>query len=304
MSKGPSRATLVTGASSGIGRAIALRLASEGWPVYAAARDTRPLADLESVGCQLLELDVTEASARDHAIAQIEAEHGAVGALVNNAGYGQQGPFEETPLAAFRNQFETNVFSVVGLCQRALPAMRAQRWGRILNLSSMGGRLSFPGGAAYHGSKYALEAISDVLRFEVAGFGIRVVVLQPGPTSTAFGARSLRSLEDLVPTDDGAYDALRAGIRTALASTFETEPPSRNADSDTGIATPQEVAEVAWQALSSEDPKPRQVVGAAGEQMVALKESGTERDWDRFVAGLYPAPGIERNETPDTPRQD
>ena len=135
MSKGPSQATLVTGASSGIGRAIALRLAGEGWPVYAAARDTRPLADLESVGCHLLELDVTEASARDHAIAQIEAEHGAVGALVNNAGYGQQGPFEETPLDAFRNQFETNVFSVVGLCQRVLPAMRAQHWGCLLYTS-------------------------------------------------------------------------------------------------------------------------------------------------------------------------
>ena len=141
-----------------------------------------------------------------------------------------------------------------------------------------------------------------MLRFEVAGFGVRVVVLQPGPTSTAFGARSLRSLDDLVPTDDGAYDALRVGIRTALASTFETDPLNR--DTESGIATPQEVAEIAWQALSSEDPEPRQVVGAAGQQMVALKESVTERDWDRFVAGLYPAPGpapdIASDETPDT----
>ncbi len=285
MSRPAPRPTLVTGCSSGIGRAIALRLAHEGWPVYASARRIDAIADLAEAGCQLLSLDVTDEASRCAAVARVEADHGAVGALVNNAGFGQQGPLEETPLSIMRAQFETNVFAAISLCQLVLPGMRRKHAGRIVNVSSMGGRLSFPGGAAYHGSKHALESMTDVLRFEVAGFGIAVVIVEPGPTRTEFGVASVRSLDALPRSADGAYDAFRAGIRRALESTFEAPGP--------GASLPEDVADAVWTGLSAQDPEPRVVVGEMARQLIEQKEKGSARDWDRVVAGMYPRPGID-----------
>lgn len=278
-----ARATLVTGCSSGIGRAIALRLAAAGWPVYASARRRESIEDLADQGCRLLTLDVTDAAARRAAIERIESEHGAIGALVNNAGFGQQGPLEETPLEAIRAQFETNVFAAIALCQLVLPGMRRAGTGRIVNLSSIGGRLSFPGGAAYHGSKYALEAMSDVLRFEVEGFGIDVVLVEPGPTTSDFGVASIRSLDALEPAADAAYDTFRSGIRSALEATFAAPPA--------GAATPEAIAEAVWTSLTDARPEPRILVGEMAHQLIQLRESGSARDWDRVVAGMYPQPG-------------
>ncbi|MBJ22653.1 MAG: SDR family NAD(P)-dependent oxidoreductase [bacterium] len=291
MSEPTPRPTLVTGCSSGIGRAIALRLAREAWPVYASARRIEAIADLAEQGCQLLSLDVTDADSRRAAIEAIETNHGALGGLVNNAGFGQQGPLEEMPLSVIRAQFETNVFAALALCQRALPGMRRQRNGRIVNLSSMGGRLSFPGGAAYHGSKYALEAMTDVLRFEVSGFGIGVVIIEPGPTTTDFGIASVRSLDALPRPADSPYDSFRAGIRRALESTFESPSP--------GASTPEDVAEAVWTALSAHDPEPRVIVGETARRLIALKDGGTARDWDAVVAGMYPRPGDARRDEED-----
>lgn len=280
----PPRATLVTGCSSGIGRAIALRLAAEGWPVYASARRLDSIADLAERGCEILELDVTDDRARRRAVDRIEQDHESVGALVHNAGYGQQGPIEETPLDLFRAQFETNLFGAIGLTQLALPGMRRAGTGRIVHVSSMGGRITFPGGAAYHASKYALEAMNDVLRFEVAGFGIEVVIIEPGATASDFGRASLRSLADLEVTDDGAYHEFRAGIRGALESTF-TEDESASAA--TGQVT---VAHAVWNALVAPDPEPRVVVGEMATQLIDLKEAGSARDWDEVVGRMYPRP--------------
>ena len=290
----PSRATLVTGCSSGIGRAIAIRIAAEGWPVYATARRRESILDLTDHGCRVLPLDVTDESSRRAAVDEIVDRHGAVSALVNNAGYGQQGACEEVPLSAFRRQFETNVFGAVALCQLVLPGMRRLGWGRIVNLSSMGGRVSFPGGAAYHGSKYALEAISDVLRFEVEGFGIRVVVVEPGPTSTDFGAASLATLEDRVPAADGAYESFNTGIRRALESTFSDEGGAQP-----GATTPEAVAEAVWTSLETPDPEPRVVVGRTAEELIRSKQAGSDRDWDRLVGSMYPRPGPGRADEAD-----
>jgi NAD(P)-dependent dehydrogenase (short-subunit alcohol dehydrogenase family) len=282
-------ATLITGCSSGIGRAIAIRLAKAGWPVFASARRRESIEDLAELGCELITLDVTDASERRAAIERIESEYGALGALVNNAGFGQQGPLEETPLDAIRAQFETNVFGAIALCQLALPGMRRAGKGRIVNLSSMGGRLTFPGGAAYHGSKYALEAMSDVLRFEVEGFGIDVVLIEPGPTTSAFGEASLHSLDALETAGDGAYDAFRVGIRSALEGTFSSPPA--------GATTSEAVAEAVWNALTDARPEARVVVGEMARQLIELERSGSARDWDRVVARMYPQPGRPRDET-------
>src|SRR5207302_1553223 len=128
---------------------------------------------------------------------------GAVGVLVNNAGYSQSGAVESVPMDAVRRQFETNVFGLVRMCQLALPGMRSQGWGRIVNISSMGGRLVFPGGGFYHGTKFAVEAISDALRFEVKGFGVDVVIVEPGLIKTEFGNVAAGSLAQ--SEADGPY---------------------------------------------------------------------------------------------------
>jgi NAD(P)-dependent dehydrogenase (short-subunit alcohol dehydrogenase family) len=168
-----SRAVLITGCSSGIGWATAEHLARRGWAVYATARNVEKISPLAERGCRLLPLDVTDEDSMRDAVEEVERIEGAVGVLINNAGYSQSGAVEEVPIEKVRRQFETNVFGLVRMCQLVLPGMRGQGYGRIVNLSSMGGKLTFPGGGFYHASKYAVEAISDALRFEVRGFGSR-----------------------------------------------------------------------------------------------------------------------------------
>jgi NADP-dependent 3-hydroxy acid dehydrogenase YdfG len=192
----PSKAALITGCSSGIGHATAELLAREGWTVYATARKPETLADLERQGCKTLALDVTDEASMSAAVnAVIEAE-GVVGVLINNAGYSQSGAVESVPIEQVRRQFETNVFGLIRMCQLVLPGMREQHWGRIVNLSSMGGRLTFPGGGCYHATKYAVEAVSDALRFEVRGFGVDVVIVEPGLIVTNFGETAAGSVGD------------------------------------------------------------------------------------------------------------
>ena len=218
-----SKAVLITGCSSGIGRATAERLARSGWTVYASARRIDAIADLGPAGCRLLELDVTDERSMRAAVARVEEAEGAVGVLVNNAGYSLSGAIESVPLDEVRRQFETNVFGLARLCQLVLPGMRRQGFGRIVNVSSMGGRLTFPGGGYYHASKHAVEALSDALRFEVQGFGVDVIVIQPGLIRTDFAddrgrddrgplGGSGRPLRRLQPSG-GGYDRRRLSKR-------------------------------------------------------------------------------------------
>src|SRR5271168_266558 len=190
----PSKAVLITGCSSGIGRATALRLADGGWTVYATARRPESIAQLGEAGCHTLALDVTDEESMRVAVETVEQAEGAVGVLVNNAGYSQSGAIETVAMDAVRRQFETNVFGAVRLTQLVLEKMRAQRWGRIVNVGSMGGRLTFPGAGHYHATKHALEAISDALRFELHGFGIDVILLEPGLIRTEFGEAAVASM--------------------------------------------------------------------------------------------------------------
>src|SRR5204862_4275403 len=183
--------------------------------VYATARRLDSIGDLEARGCRVLELDVTDEESMTNAVKAVEREQGAVGVLVNNAGYSQSGAVESVPMDAVRKQFETNVFGLVRLCQLVLPAMRAQHFGRIINISSMGGRLVFPGGGYYHASKFAVEALSDALRFEVKGFGIDVVLIEPGLIKTEFGTAAVTSLEPA--TGDGPYAEFNTAVGSVTA---------------------------------------------------------------------------------------
>src|SRR4051794_26953739 len=209
-----SHAVLVTGCSSGIGRATAERLAARGYTVYATARRPEAISDLEARGCRVLALDVTDEESMQAAVTTVHDEHGAVGALVSNAGYSQSGAVEEVPMVEVRRQTETNVFGLVRMCQLVLPGMRAQRYGRIVNVSSMGANFTFPGGGFYHATKYAVEAISDALRFEVKGFGVEVVIVQPGVIRSGFADAATDAMGAMGASSpaDGPYTAFNARV--------------------------------------------------------------------------------------------
>jgi NAD(P)-dependent dehydrogenase (short-subunit alcohol dehydrogenase family) len=193
-------AVLITGTSSGIGRATALRLARHrDLTVYATARRVEAIAELGQAGARLLPLDVTDEASMRTAFDAVEAEHGAVGVLVNNAGYGEYGTVEEVDLDRVRAQFETNVFGLARMCQLVPPGMRAAGWGRIISVGSMDGRLVFPVGGYYHATKYAVEALTDALRFEVASFGVKVILIEPGLIRTGFGSTAGANLAGAPP---------------------------------------------------------------------------------------------------------
>lgn len=281
-----SRAVLVTGCSTGIGRATAHRLAAAGWTVYATARRPEQLADLAHAGCRTLTLDVTDESSMAAAVAAVEEAEGAVGVLVNNAGYSQSGAIETVPLPAVRRQFETNLFGAVRLIQLVLPAMRRQRWGRIVNLSSMGGRMTFPGGGYYHATKYALEAISDALRFEVRGFGVDVVVIEPGIIRTEFSRAAVASMEEATSVaGDGPYDRFEVSVAASTVRTYERGLLARLG------GEPDDVARAIERAITVRRPRPRYLVTPSARLMVATRAVLPDRAWDRMLRGAYPTPG-------------
>jgi NAD(P)-dependent dehydrogenase (short-subunit alcohol dehydrogenase family) len=200
------KTVLITGCSSGIGRAAAHAFTDEGWTVYATARNPADIETLGEAGCELATLDVTDQSDVDRVVDRILDEEGAIDALVNNAGYGQFGPIEDVSTAKVHEQFDVNVYGPHRLIKAVLPAMRRERDGTIINVSSVAGRVSFPGGGVYSGSKFAVEAMSDALRNEVAEHGIDVVVVEPGPVRTNFSKR-VRAEAGVDPDGDDADES-------------------------------------------------------------------------------------------------
>jgi NAD(P)-dependent dehydrogenase (short-subunit alcohol dehydrogenase family) len=276
----PTRSVLITGCSTGIGRATAERLARGGHTVYASARRLDSIRDLEAHGCRLLELDVTDESSMTAAVKAVEDAEGAVGVLVNNAGYSQSGAVESIPMDAVRKQFETNVFGLVRMCQLVLPAMREQRWGRIINISSMGGRLVFPGGGYYHATKFAVEALSDALRFEVKGFGVGVVLIEPGLIKTEFGNAAMGSL---APAADGPYAHFNNAVGALTAGAYEN-----NGGLARFGAGPEAVAKAIEKAIRR--PRPRVPVTASARIMIGLRRVMPDRAWDRSMRTNFPPP--------------
>jgi NAD(P)-dependent dehydrogenase (short-subunit alcohol dehydrogenase family) len=281
----PSTAVLVTGCSSGIGRATALRLAQRGHTVYATARRLESIADLERSGCRLLALDVTEEASMAEAVRAVQQEHGAVGALVNNAGYSQSGAVESVPMDEVRRQFETNVFGLVRMCQLVLPAMRAQRSGRIVNVSSMGANFTFPGGGFYHATKYAVEAISDALRFEVRGFGVRVSIIQPGLIRTNFGEAAATTVGQAEA--EGPYGGFNAAVAKETQDVY-TKGPARHLG-----GPPETVAKAIERAITSKSPKIRYRVTPSARVLIGQRALMTDGMWDRFVGTQFPRPGAQ-----------
>jgi len=291
MATGP---VLITGCSSGIGRASALRLAKGGWTVYASARRPESIADLAQAGCKTLRLDVTDAESMRAAVAQVEQEQGAVGVLINNAGYSQSGPVEQVEMAAVRRQFETNVFGVIALTQLVLPKMREQRWGKIVNVGSMGGRLTFPGGGFYHATKHALEAISDALRFEVRGFGIDTILIEPGLIVTEFGNAAVASMEVIGAGANGGTSAGSAAAENPYGEfnakltklTTETyEGPMRHLGGG-----PDAVAKAIEKAITRRRPPARVRVTPSARLAILQRRITPDRVWDAAMRTQFPQP--------------
>lgn len=272
-----ARSALVTGCSTGIGRATALALHARGWAVYATARRVDQLADLAERGLTVLPLDVTDEASMVAAVRRVEADHGSVGALVNNAGYAVQGPVEETPLEDLRAMFETNVHGLVRLTQLVLPGMRAAGGGRVVLMGSMGGRFTLPGGAGYHATKHAVEAVADGLRLEVAPFGVRVVLIQPGAVRTAFATTALADL----PVHGGPYEGFRRDLAGRFAAGYG--PAS-------GAVGPDAVARVVVRAVEATRPRARYTVGRVARLLVGLRRVLPDAGWDALLRAVYVVP--------------
>ena len=280
-----SKAVLITGCSSGIGHATAARLADNGWTVYATARNADKLSELAEKGCKTLSLDVEDEDSMKAAVAEVEQAEGAVGVLINNAGYSQSGAVESVPMDKVRKQFETNVFGLVRMTQLVLPGMRRQGWGRIVNLSSMGGKLVFPGGGFYHATKYAVEAISDALRYEVKGFGVDVVLIEPGLIVTNFGGTAAGSIGN--GSEEGqadAYEKFNKAVGDATAGIYEGPAAKLG-------GPPEAVAKVIDKAISSKRPRPRYTVTPSAKLLMTQRRLMTDRMWDRMMRTQFPRPG-------------
>ena len=279
----PSKAVLITGCSSGIGRASALRLTQAGWTVYATARRPESIAELADAGCRTLTLDVTDEDSMRAAVDSVEQAEGAIGVLINNAGYSQSGAIETVPMQAVRRQFETNVFGLVSLTQLVLPKMRAQRWGKIVNLGSMGGRLTFPGGGYYHATKHALEAISDALRFELRGFGIDVVLLEPGLITTEFGEAATASMAAVGGSEEDPYAHFNTTVGTVTAGSYDG--PMRHFG-----AGPERVAKVIERAITRSHPPARITITPSAKVLLATRRLLSDRAWDAAMRAQFPQP--------------
>ena len=277
-----SKAVLITGCSTGIGRATAIALAAKGWPVYATARKLEAIKDLEAKGCKTLALDVCDEASIKAAVAKVEAEQGAVGVLVNNAGYGSEGPVEEVPMEEVRRQFETNVFGLARMCQLVLPGMRRQGWGKVVNISSMGGRMTLPGGGIYHATKYAIEAMSDALRFEVRGFGVDVIVIEPGAIKTEFGNTAIDKI-DASAGSESPYAKFREVLKDQIRGFYEGPMAALAAEADA-------VAKTIEKAITARRPRTRYVITAGAHMMIGMRRVLPDRGWDAAMRTMLPTP--------------
>ncbi|HWO50150.1 MAG TPA: SDR family NAD(P)-dependent oxidoreductase [Ornithinibacter sp.] len=268
---------LVTGCSTGIGRAVVEDLLLQGHTVWATARRPDTLADLAERGAHVTALDVTDEASMSAAVAEVEAVHGSVGTLVNNAGFGEYGAVEEVEMDKVRAMFETNVFGLARMCQLVLPGMRRAGKGRIINIGSMGGRFTFPLGGYYHATKYAVEALTDALRMEVTAFGVDVALVEPGITRSSFVEKTTES-DGMGGAPDSPYAALRASVSRSNAEAYTNRMMSVSAES---------VAQVVTSAVATDRPRTRYLLTPAAKVMAATHAVAGDRVWDRLMARQF-----------------
>ena len=247
---------LVTGASGGIGRATCEMLIKEGHKVYGGARTLEKISDLKKIGVVPIKLDVTDEESCKNCIDTIITNDGKIDVLINNAGYGSYGAIEDVSIDEAKQQFEVNVFGLARLIKLVLPHMRKQHDGKIINISSMGGRLVSFMGSWYHGTKYAVEALSDGLRMEVADFGIKVSLIEPGGIKTQWGHIAADNLEN--SAKGGAYEEIAKKTAESMHKQYDGNM----------LSDPKVVVKAIKKAVSSKNPKTRYVVGLGAKPLI------------------------------------
>jgi short-subunit dehydrogenase len=263
---------LVTGASAGIGKATAIFLAQNGYTVYGAARRTDKMQHLKTYGIKPMALDVTQEDSVMACVEQIIKEAGSIDILVNNAGFGLEGAIEDITIHDARYQFEVNVFGAMRLAQLVLPKMRENGYGKIINISSVGGKVAFPLGGWYHASKFALEALSDSMRNEVKAFGIDVVVVEPGATESEWGNVATDIL--LKVSGHTAYQDLTAKTHQLFTRLSKD------------VADPIVIAKLVKKGIEAKSPKARYTPSQmASSVLLFLKRILPDEQMDKLIMG-------------------
>jgi NAD(P)-dependent dehydrogenase (short-subunit alcohol dehydrogenase family) len=264
----PRSTVLITGASSGIGKAAALLFQKRGWNVVATMRSPDKVSDLQGIERLIcVRLDVTDLATIEAAIAQAIEKFGSVDVVVNNAGYALMGPFEACALDQIRRQFETNVFGLMAVSQAVLPHFRARKSGTLINISSIGGRLTFPLYSLYHSTKWAVEGLSESLQYELAPLNIRVKIVEPGPIKTDFYERSADRNLKLAPDYQEFYDRVM---------------PKMDQVGSTG-SPPEVVAEAIFKAATDRSDRVRYAVGKSARLLLTLRKLLPESWFYSFI---------------------
>ena len=265
---------LVTGCSSGIGLETAIALSREGHFTYATMRDVKKSESLdkivndEGLPIKVLELDVDSEKSVDDAIAKIMEEKGRVDTLINNAGWGMWGAVEDVSIEEFKQQFETNFFSIIRLIQKVAPIMRKQKSGNIVNVSSVAGKIGFPVSPAYISSKFALEGLSECIRFELGPFGINVIIIEPGVIKTNFFDSMKMAKKS---NSDSVYNEITSKVVSGVKMMAEmgTEP--------------KEVADTIIKSINEEKPLPRYIVGNDAMMFLEAKKMKTDIEFENYI---------------------
>lgn len=270
-----NKIALVTGASTGIGKETAVELKNRGFIVYAAARRIERMEDLAAMGIHTITLDVTDEDSMVHCVNHIMSKEGRIDVLVNNAGYGSYGAIEDVPMEEARRQVEVNLFGLARMTQLVIPGMRERCFGKIINISSMGGKVWTTFGGWYHATKFAVEGFSDCLRLELMPFGIDVIVIEPGAIATDWGVIAAENLRKA--SSNGAY--AQAANKTAdnMVRTYSGKQP-----------TPSSViARCIGRAVAAKRPRTRYLIGFSAKPMVLIKRIFGDRMFDRLVARFF-----------------
>lgn len=274
MNKVQDKVVLITGASSGMGKAFTKALLNQGAIVYSVARRIEAMEDLTVLGARTLKMDITKQQDVDEVMQHIEKNTKGVDILINCAGFGLYGAMEDTSIADARYQFEVNIFGMAYLTQKVLPSMRNKNNGRIINISSMGGKIYTPMGSWYHASKHAVEGWSDCLRLELKPFNIDVVVIEPGAIATEFADVMVKPLVER--SGSGPYNKMANAVANA------THESVQKGD----LSNVQVVVDMLLQAVHANTPKTRYVGGKYAKLMIFVRKWFGDRIFDKMVMSV------------------
>ena len=267
------KVAIVTGTTSGIGYETCLSLARDGFYTFATVRDTKKaekilqVAKKENLDIEIIELDVDDEKSISTAIQKILSKKQRIDVLVNNAGWGLFGSVEDVPIKDFRAQFETNFFGIISIIQKVAPVMRKQKSGVIVNISSVAGKIGFPGSPAYISSKFALEGLSESLRYELGQFGVKVVIIEPGVIKSNF----FSSMKIAEPKPDSPYKEITEKVIMGIKMMAELGTP------------PSEVAFTILKAIKEKDPRPRYIVGNDAQMFLEAKKTKTDTEFENYL---------------------